>query len=277
MKQDMHYVRVHAYTYTYMTGTVWPWTHTWDMHRRASLEVSSSDVAIESHHTITLHILPNGLWVCEVLHTVTQDVGMACVPLPGLKLHDWYEPPEIVYFNLWVVVVPQSREVKQFGSLREGRLISIRARSLSKSKWYSWSCQMSYHPKQMLLVQDLAHQCTMQTMTELDHCTIPCTSIMWKDRRGEFGTYHSVLDTGRLIYSPTRIACLCPIHCGISQTNPTCSTVHGDDTVRLWTMNTCINIPDRFQSKICSSVSSSSYAKFSVNETCPDESGLPWP
>ena len=55
--------------------------------------------------------------MCEVLHTVTQDVGMARLPVSGTEFHDGDESAEVVNFDLWVVAMDQSRQVEQLGTL----------------------------------------------------------------------------------------------------------------------------------------------------------------
>lgn len=46
---------------------------------------------------------------------------MARAPLKGTKLHDRYEPAQVVYLHFWVVTVDEAGEVEELGPLREGR------------------------------------------------------------------------------------------------------------------------------------------------------------
>ena len=46
---------------------------------------------------------------------------MARAPLKGTKLHDRYEPAQVVYLHFRVVAVEEAREVEELGPLWEGR------------------------------------------------------------------------------------------------------------------------------------------------------------
>lgn len=81
---------------------------TWNVYSRVGLEVTTSHISIERDCPITLDPVLNNLRASKVLHTVTQDVGVARLPVSGSELHDRDEPGQVVHFDLWVVSVDQS-------------------------------------------------------------------------------------------------------------------------------------------------------------------------
>lgn len=70
--------------------------------------MGASGVAIERDGTVTLGVLSEGLRVGEVLHTVSQHIGVRCSPLQGTELHHGNEPTEIMDLCLWVLAVNEA-------------------------------------------------------------------------------------------------------------------------------------------------------------------------
>ncbi len=73
-----------------------PPTVTRDVDGRLGLQVCSSDVAVQRHGPVAAAVLPHALRAGQVLHAVSEDVGMGTAPLQGAELHHGNEPTKVV-------------------------------------------------------------------------------------------------------------------------------------------------------------------------------------
>ena len=79
--------------------------------------MGSSGVTIQGDIPVTLWSQSDLLWIVEVLHPVSKDIGVCPTPLKGWELHHRNESCKIMDFSFGVLTMHQTREIEQLGSL----------------------------------------------------------------------------------------------------------------------------------------------------------------